>query len=328
MKRRWCGARELALAVLCATLTPGTLLHSQTRSRGAACTAAESRGYAEPVASVIAAERAFARMSLDSGTHAAFLANLHDDGILFRPGPVAGRTWLAAHPPQGEQGVLFWGPVWAGASRAGDLGFTRGPYEFEGVQRGDTVAAYGTYATVWGRRPGEPWKVLVDLGTRNAPRVEPAACGPVARARVGESDDVTTPVPGVGEAEGVRASALADALRADSLLGAHYGEDGRRGLAALADDQTRVLRNGRAPMVGTRAIRDYVRTLGTRFRSRPTGGAAAASGDLAYTYGTYQMASAAAARADSGNYVRVWRRTAAGWRPLLDVTSPYPPGTP
>ena len=52
-----------------------------------------------------------------------------------------------------------------------------------------------------------------------------------------------------------------------------------------------------------------------------TGAAEAArSGDLGYSYGTYQVSGA---RPERGAYVRVWTRDAAGkWFVVADVTQP------
>ena len=43
---------------------------------------------------LIEAERAFARLSVEKGSRDAFLANLSDESILFRPGPVPGKQWM------------------------------------------------------------------------------------------------------------------------------------------------------------------------------------------------------------------------------------------
>ena len=78
--------------------------------------------------SLVEAERAFARASIEKGIRASFIENLADDGILFRPRPVAGKKWMEDHPA--PKGVLTWQPIFADVARAGDMGYTTGPWEF------------------------------------------------------------------------------------------------------------------------------------------------------------------------------------------------------
>src|SRR5918911_387999 len=78
--------------------------------------------------SLVEAERAFARTALDKGIREAFIANIADDGVLFRPRAVAGKKWMEEHTSQ--PGVLTWQPVFAFVSRAGDMGYTTGPWEY------------------------------------------------------------------------------------------------------------------------------------------------------------------------------------------------------
>src|SRR5688572_10675926 len=76
--------------------------------------------------SLVAAERALSKTSEEQGTKAAFLANLADDSILFRSGPVLARPWTEERP--GPPGLLTWFPVKADIARSGDLGYTTGPW--------------------------------------------------------------------------------------------------------------------------------------------------------------------------------------------------------
>src|SRR5213592_1995070 len=49
--------------------------------------------------SLVQAERAFARLSMAQGVRDAFLANLANDSIIFRPTAVAGRQWFETNTP-------------------------------------------------------------------------------------------------------------------------------------------------------------------------------------------------------------------------------------
>ncbi|MDX1388575.1 MAG: hypothetical protein R3344_05270, partial [Acidobacteriota bacterium] len=70
---------------------------------------------------LVAAERAFARASVETTPHDAFMQYLGEDSILFLPTPVAGRESMEARPMDGN---LSWEPAFADIAVAGDLGYT------------------------------------------------------------------------------------------------------------------------------------------------------------------------------------------------------------
>ncbi|AHG87787.1 hypothetical protein J421_0250 [Gemmatirosa kalamazoonensis] len=269
----------------------------------------------DDAASLIAAERGFARLSADSGTWLAFRTNLDARSIIFQPRATDAQAWYAAHPPRDgmpPQGTLFWTPAHVGVSSSGDLGFSTGPYRFERLGR-DTVRAGGVFASVWGRRPGEPWRVLVDLGVGGTavPTVDPERSVRVAAA--GQPSRATSD------------ASLAEVLRVDSALGARFADPSSPdGLVARTADDAALLRDGVGARMGRDAARSIAEAAGASYRSTPITGTVARAGDLAYTYGTYTRVAGDAVQA--GNYLRVWRRDAAGWRLVLDVASPVPKG--
>mgnify|MGYP006209361805 CR=1 FL=1 len=79
------------------------------------------------LASMVAAERAFAQHSVRAGTQSAFLSFMAENGVLYRPRAVKAHTWLRARPMPADL-ALVWEPVFADVSRAGDLGYTTGPW--------------------------------------------------------------------------------------------------------------------------------------------------------------------------------------------------------
>src|SRR5262245_66424460 len=77
--------------------------------------------------SLVETERAFARLSIAKGTRDAFLANLSDASILFRPQAVLGKAWTEKSPASTSQ--LSWEPAFADLATTADLGYTTGPWE-------------------------------------------------------------------------------------------------------------------------------------------------------------------------------------------------------
>jgi hypothetical protein len=84
--------------------------------------------FSDDVNTLVQSELAFSRLSSEKGIQAAFLANLAEDSILFRPRAVPGKKWVTDHP---TPGILIWEPAVAEISGTKDLGFTTWPYTYK-----------------------------------------------------------------------------------------------------------------------------------------------------------------------------------------------------
>lgn len=259
----------------------------------------------EALASLVAAERAFAQRSVEHGVKAAFLANLGETAIVFRPGPVSGRK--VYEEQESSPAMLAWTPEYADVANSGDLGFTTGPFEMRPGGASDTVARYGHYVTLWRRRAGGAWEVALDFGI---PHAAPPSVSLVVRERGGPS------FPSGAKARDA-------VLAADSLLGdAELSE--WEAIAPLLSDESRIYRGGKLPEVGIAAGRQLIGTRTATYDANPLGGEVAASGDLAYTYGRYLLIApdSAAGGDEEGYYLRIWRRMPSGtWRVVLDLSN-------
>src|SRR5438094_2680444 len=107
-------------------------------------------------------EHAFAKAAATKGTRDAFLEFLADDGIIFQPGPVNGKKFWGERPSR--RGLLSWEPIFSDVSRAGDLGYTTGPWEFRPNGPDDQPVAFGQYFTIWKKQPDGSWKAVLDRG--------------------------------------------------------------------------------------------------------------------------------------------------------------------
>lgn len=264
--------------------------------------------------SLVAAERAFSKTSEEQGTKAAFLANLADDSILFRPGPVLARPWTEARPA--PPGLLTWFPVKADIARSGDLGYTTGPWEARPKGKDDPNVLHGHYVTVWMKRADGAWKLVTDVGNVHP---KPAAAAPEA-FRVDPAE-----VRSRGGAESPDA-AEASLLAADRTFG---GEAQSKGISTayvdLLTDDARVVRNGAFPVVGKDAIRGFLTDRKVAMSWEPSKAGTSRAGDLGYTYGTYEE-SAAGKLLEQGHYLRIWKKPGGdAWKLVLDITSPLPP---
>lgn len=250
----------------------------------------------DPLASLIAAERGFARDAGRIGLTSAFKLHAASDAILFRPGPTPA---LAELTRQGDaHGIeLEWAPGVAAVSRSADLGFTTGPYRM----RHDGKRLHGQYLTIWQREKGGRWKWYLDFGLPPIAEEKPTA--------------FPTDVRDIGPARGTAIDAAArqpleaveDGLNR-SLEAGDWGE-----LVTLLTDHGMVLR----PRLGVLSKSEAAKMLPDRkaiVGSERLGMRVAEAGDLAVSFGRLDRG----ADAPAAYYVRVWRRDAAGWALLAD----------
>ncbi len=94
---------------------------------------------------LVETEKAFAVFTAANGTKSAFLEYLADDGVLFQPEAVNGKTYWNE---RGESaGLLLWSPIFADISSNGVLGYTTGPRNFTSKRENKNPASFGDYIT-------------------------------------------------------------------------------------------------------------------------------------------------------------------------------------
>jgi ketosteroid isomerase-like protein len=280
---------------------------------------AQKTGATSDPRSLAEAERAFAKTSEVKGTREAFLENLADDSILFHPGPVDGKKWWTEQPVR--PGVLSWQPIYASVSRAGDLGYTTGPWEFREKSLEDNPVAFGYFVSIWKKQSDGAWKVILDLGTRNPAPQTPA---PVLlfpgdnpnNAKAKQKVDIEAERSALVKTEDEFAKLLTAKNTVDSFL------------SYLADG-VRLYRTNAFPVVGKDAASVALAAKPGMLTWQPTKADVSTSGDLGYTYGTYEFKAIGDNKpTESGNYMRIWKKQANGkWRVVLDLLNPIPPAT-
>ncbi len=254
---------------------------------------------------VVQTERDFARTSELKGIRDSFLAFLDEEGILFRPGPVPGKKWMEEHPP--APGQLTWRPVYADISRAGDLGYTSGPYELKGSQGVRT----GYYFTLWRQQKDGSFKFVLDYGISC-----PALSGSPA-------ETFATPPPPAGrllDQAGVR-QARQEILNAEARLAAEAAAKGERvALDAQADDGIRLYRDGQIPAVTRASIRNLLLNTPGALSMKAENAGVSASGEFGYAYGSAVVKTSDSREAKTLHFVRVWKKPDKGeWRVVVDI---------
>ncbi len=259
------------------------------------------------------AERAFARAATVKGIRDAFLEFFADDAVALRPTPTPAKEQLRQQKPvPASVRELVWEPGTGDVAASGDLGWLTGPSTFTDHSTPGAKPAYGNYLSVWRRQPDGQWRVYIDVGV-DTPTILTFVPS-FSRFRFGARY--------AGKAG--KAAATISLLDADRDLNNAVATAGTA--AAYAErltDASRLHRSGVMTIVGPAGIRDWLSANAPAVAALGGGGESAESGELGFTYGIYERKGLPP---QSGAYVRVWTRDAAGtWWMAADVTQPTPP---
>lgn len=256
------------------------------------------------------AETNFAQMAAEKGTRDAFLAHLADNGVIFQPGPVNGKQyWLKREPSESK---LSWYPIFADVARAGDIGYTTGPWEFRKNANDEKPAGYGQFLSIWKKQKDGTWKVVLDGGIDT-----PA---PTGKPPVSQMPEI---VPPAADAKINLNSARRALAIAEKEFDEASAKDAGAALIADASDEIRVLRSGRFPAVGRDAARLMLSYDHGKMTAKREGGGISRSGDLGYSFGEYS--SERLDGIERGSYVTIWKTTLGGnWRLVVDVRKRHP----
>lgn len=256
-------------------------------------------------------EHEFAKAAAARGTRDAFIEFLADDGILFQPAPVNGKKFWTERQPR--KGLLSWEPAFADVSRAGDLGYTTGPWEFRPSGPQDQPVAFGQYFTIWKKQSDGKWKAVLDRGVSSE---KPFAGKLLQFPRSDESSNYQSKVD-IASGRAMLAKLEADFSDASERKGAVKAYE------SYLNEDARLLRPDVAPAVGKSAALVLVSASAGKLTWKPLAMDISISGDLGYTYGTFDLQNQNTV-IEHGSYVRVWKKQGGKWRIVLDVASPDP----
>jgi ketosteroid isomerase-like protein len=260
-----------------------------------------------PVDQIVATERAFAADTAKRGAAYSFRAFVAPVAVGLLPDSktnvvalIDARQRIESRPlpPQPRNMAIRWWPAFAGASAAGDLGFTTGPVIFPKKD------SYGFVFTVWERQPDGGWKFHFDGG--------PSTDGPSA-LREQMPVRVVRSVPARGASA---ARALAEVARIETRL-ATVKSAAPYAPFLIADSV--LMGSGGQPAIGPKAASGEVARRGGSITFSSLGARAARSGDLVFTYGT-----AVTDGTRPGGYTRLWMRQKKGWRLIVEQVQSAP----
>jgi ketosteroid isomerase-like protein len=253
-------------------------------------------------------ERAFAHTATIKGQRDSFLEFFADDAIALTPLPTSAKDRLRSRPSEPfSTNELTWEPRTGDIAGSGEIGWLTGPSSYHAA--GETRLQYGNYLSVWRRQADGTWRVFIDVGVgtpqpvRFAPGFTRSAFG---RRYTGKDG---------------RAAAARALLESDRELNVRIASDGvGKAYGARLAESARLQRDGTMSIVGRKAITAWLGQNAAAMSATSGSADASESGDLGYSYGTYEMKGTAP---QSGAYLRVWTRDAAGtWLVVADVTQP------
>lgn len=248
-----------------------------------------------PLESLVAAERAFARSSVEKGVTAAFSDWFADDGIWFNPHPERARPALAKEKPGPTETTLDWYPTWSDVSNDGALGANTGPFV---VTKGGVPLRRGFFFSMWRRQPDGAWRVALDFGIGRLPADSPT-----------ESPGAWSAAAGDRWSRGGDPAREREALRRRELALKDAGS-----LAAALGPEFRVYREGSLPVRDRASLVGLLGSETPPLVFEPEAVEVARSADLAYAWGKYRLG------AENGYYVHLWRRDGRGeWRLSVEV---------
>jgi hypothetical protein len=117
-------------------------------------------------------------------------------------------------------------------------------------------------------------------------------------------------------------SSLLEIERKFSQVSAELGA--RESFLLYAAKDVRLFRDDHFPFVGKMAAADALSPVTAEWTWTPSFTDVSVSGDLGYSYGTYELREKTGAISGKGNYARVWKKVLGDWKLVIDVANPLP----
>jgi ketosteroid isomerase-like protein len=257
--------------------------------------------------SLIDAEKAFSKMSVDKNLREAFIYFFAPNSVSIVDGKEANGL-EEAKKMKADSSLVVWEPVVADISSSKDFGYTTGPVKFY-RSHSDTVPAGSIYySTVWEKQPSGEWKVIFDLGSAKGEAAMPAF----------EYSKKPLPVSGQLLNKEVRANEL---LKSDKEYTAALNAKNITVVPSFFSDEGRVHRPRIFPVKGKAAIETFSDPKDRKYTYNHLNYRIARSGDMAFTFGTVDVIinPGPDQKTAQGRYFRVWKRESEGWKIVLDV---------
>ncbi len=274
------------------------------------------------VQELVAAEKAFAKYSVENGMREAFIEFFTDEGINFVPQPVLTREFLKKRPPTPKPlpFILDWTPMTGDIARSGDLGYNTGPFMVTVPSQKDQKPSFGYFFSIWKKQADGTWKVVVDAGVQS----EEAGKRPLSEVVYQQTPIKTVEVPAKSINPGQEKEGL---LAADkSLTQATQTKSRADSYKAVLLPKSRLHLNDLAPLANSDQILAYLKAHPGSMTGTVTHSDLSKAADFGYTVGSYEFKPQTGDKPEKGSYVRIWRRvTRNDWKLAFETFLPLPP---
>jgi ketosteroid isomerase-like protein len=257
------------------------------------------------VGSLIAAEKAYAKLAGEKGFRDASISVFADDAVIFAPSAVNGKKfWRDAK----EDPAITWRPIFASISRSGELGYTTGPSEYRKSRAAEKPDGFGHFLTIWRKDAKGVWRVALDVGLDHP---QPKEAETETRTYVPNSPTLQPE------------SASTDLDKVQSEFAESLRDDEADAIIDHASDDLRVYRRGQLPAVGKTAAEKMLADEDAKTSRAPLGAGTSNPIDLAYEYGEYTSERDKVTQ--RGIYLTIWRLESDGsWKIALDLQKSAP----
>lgn len=266
---------------------------------------------------LINTEKAFAEMAITQNTVKAFYHFLADDGIVFNPEIINGKSLYKDAKPSESQ--LIWRPVYADISKSGDLGLSTGPFEVK-RRKGEKSIAFGHFVSVWEKQPSKEWRNVIDIGISH----EYTDSYP---------DDCEYPyelkkIKKIKDSRSQNKDAFRDELcmSEENFLQEINSNGLKESFIKFSDKNVKLYRNNHLPVTGIQQAVKLLDLNRKEIKSKTVGTKTSASGDFGYTYGVMTHINIKNVKNNiRSSFLRVWKKNKSGsWKIILDLTKEIP----
>lgn len=253
------------------------------------------------VKSLVNVETSFNEKANKETLKKAFLEFTDLSCIIFRPKPVSAKEYYNSNA---DLGKLSWKPEYAMISKAGDFGFTTGPYIYNDFEK----KTYGHYLSVWKADKNKKWKLVLNVKV-----LHPQPINVLPEVFLNPDDYKYSKLIGPQKIQ-MREDIV---FNTDVLLGKSLQKSGSYSLNEFYDNSVRLYFPNHLPEFGKVAVLNFITSQKINITSTPIATARAFSGDLAYTYGEAEINN------KKYYYVRIWQIDATmKWNIIIDSYMP------
>jgi ketosteroid isomerase-like protein len=255
------------------------------------------------------AERHFAQNSVMHGRNAAFVESFAGESVIFTD------KWITSGKQFWKERkeaavVLKWEPEFMDIAGSRDFGISTGPWEMQEYRPNTSPLYTGYFLTVWKKKPGGVWQVILDAGSGTPPPEENVHSFSFPKGADRTVPDIKIKASVKNELPDIE-NQMANAWKNNSGLSTYT--------SFLARD-ARIQNNGHLPTINRDTINKFISQLNKDLTWKTSGSGIATSGDLGFTYG--YLFTKGVQDKPSGHYVRIWKKQSdEKWAIAIDMLS-------